>query len=1388
MHKLSLLSLCLALTTWTAAQVTTPNFSHLSVDEGLSSSVVLDIYRDHRGFMWFGTDEGVNRYDGYTVKTFSDGEESVNSSVNDIVEDYDGRIWIAGFRGAGYLDPRTDRYHPVVRDINCKLITRLDRRRLLLGTSGGLRIVDATTEEFRAITTDNGLPDNRLVAFEQAPNGDFWLLFPQGLARFDPIKDRVVAYRNVAVPQQSASATPTAWRAFDIDQHGQLWLASDHRLVRYDAAADRFAAVYPLRVRAAKSCVSKRTFFVAATEGQGIWIGTDRGLFIFDEGGPTPSFRQFLKGEDQHGINNNELRCFYADGSGAMWLGTYGGGVNRYSTYNSKFYRYNYELNRSAASGNDNIVSGFATDSSGTLWLTTWGDGLKYYRPQIDTHGSYSFAEGAFDSEVFRSVTVDARGGLWLATHNNGLIALEPETGKYHHYQEQTSDLISNDLYTAHYGLGELWLGLGGGAQGLQRYTDRGGNFESLPLRSPATGEKIKYVRVMADDGHNRLFLGTHGMGLWIYNKDDGSVEHYSNLVEGSVLSDDIIYSLHYDPRGSLWVGTMTGGLNLVQLRTGRVITVGTRHGLPNRCVNGILPDEVGNLWISTNKGLAKFTPPPFLYTDTVSTAYVDRRLDRGSFVNFTVEDGLQSNEFKYGAYHRDGRGMLYFGGINGYNRFDPAEIVENRTAPPVVITDIRVFDADTWPQGRSPEVRPTIELPYGQNLLTLDYTALNYIQSQKNRYAYYLENYDTDWRYVGASRQASYTNLPPGDYTFRVKASNNNGVWNEQGASLQLVIVPPLWARTWFLLLIALAVLSALYSYYRHRLQNEKRKTRTLEAAVGRRTRDLATANDRLQQQSTELEQMWEKVHDADQEKLRFFTNISHEFRTPLTLIVGPLEDLVRGNRTPTDLPATLRLVYNNALRLLRLVNELLDLRTLDAGRATLQVQQVNFSQLLKSLVANFRFQAEVKDIKIHTTLPDPLPLWIDTEKVEKIFFNLLGNALKFTERGGEVHLSVRREEQHDTLCVSIRNSGRSIPPDRVATIFDRYVRGGEGQPGQGNGIGLALVKELVDFHRGQIAVSSQQTTGTEFLVWLPLGTKQYGAREIVEDPPGQPGQWHDTQGSTWEEEAELLPITNPEEVDENKAVVLIAEDNYDLRAYLRGIFKTKYTVLEADNGHAALELSRKFIPDFIISDLMMPGVDGLRVCGTLKADDKTSHIPIIIVTARVTEEDRLIGLRLGVDDYITKPFSSSVLRLKVDNILANRQAMRERLRDVAQFQQVDSANPTENAFYRRLIEAIEDNIAEEGFNTSKLAECLNMSRSQLYRKIQAVADRPAGDLIREVRMKKAESLLLQTDDQVSTIAYSLGFKNVSHFTKTFTAFHGVPPTKFRSRYPTPG
>jgi signal transduction histidine kinase/DNA-binding response OmpR family regulator/sugar lactone lactonase YvrE len=1109
-------------------------------------------------------------------------------------------------------------------------------------------------------------------------------------------------------------------------------------------------------------------------------------LFVYNPA--RGSLRQHLKGQDQHGIDNNELRCFLADRRGTIWLGTYGGGVNYHSAYNSNFDHFNHELN-DAATGNDNIVSGFAEDRAGRVWMTTWGDGLKYYDKDTKHHATYPIAGGLYSKEVFRSVAITGQDTLWLATNNNGLIRLHPSPGRYHHYRAGTSSLLSDNLYTVHTGLGQLWLGLGGGSEGLQRYQPARDSFVTVPILLPATRQTAKYVRVIADDGDRRLFLGTHGQGVLVYDTVSGTVSHYRSQLEGGTLSNGVVYSLYYDPAGYLWVGTMVGGLNLIHLSTGKVIQVGKQHGLPDNCINGILSDRQGSLYITTNRGLSQFSPPQYLYSDTVSTAYVNARLGHEAFVNFVVEDGLQSNEFKYGAYYQGTDGKLYFGGINGYNRFDPATIAKNPTPPPVAITDIRVFDRDAWPASRSPTIADTaadgvavIELKHDQNLLTIDYAALNYSQSNKNLYAYYLENFDNDWRYVGSLRKASYTNLPPGEYTFRVKASNNDGVWNEVGTALHINIVPPFWAMTWFRLSVVAAIISLLYFYYRYRLRTEKQKTRALETAVGERTRELAQANEQLQLQSNEIEQMWGKVHDADQQKLRFFTNISHEFRTPLTLIIGPLEDIIRGNKIAIKRTDALKIVHKNAVRLLRLINELLDLRSIESGGAQLQVQHLDFAHFLRSIAANFRYQTDQKEITLRGDLPDQLPLWVDTDKMEKVFFNILGNALKFTRRGGEIEIAATVVEAENMLNVTVRNTGKYIPPDLLTNIFNRYVKSPGGSSRDSTGIGLSLVKELVEFHHGRIGVSSSQEEGTAFSVLIPLSLKAYAASEISERTTFQLEENYaaDEEGA----DAGAILVVKPGEVDPKKAVVLIAEDDPDLRTYLRSLFEPASTVIETGDGRTALELTRKFIPDFIISDLMMPGLDGLQFWEAVKSDEKTSHIPIIMVTARTFEEDKLRGLGLGIDDYITKPFSSTALRLKVENILAGRQALRDRLRDIEQIYQVNFTNEAETNFYKKLIEAIEANLADENFNTTSLAECMNMSRSQLYRKILAVVNRPAGELIREIRMKHAEARLLQTDEQVSTIAYSLGFKNVSHFTKTFTSKFGVPPTRFRSQH----
>ena len=828
------------------------------------------------------------------------------------------------------------------------------------------------------------------------------------------------------------------------------------------------------------------------------------------------------------------------------------------------------------------------------------------------------------------------------------------------------------------------------------------------------------------------------------------------NPNDSSSLSSNVINAIYEDSRHNLWIGTWAG-LNKFDYRTKTFKAFRKKDGLADNVVYGIIEDDEGNFWVSTNQGISKFDP-----------------------VNLTVEnyntaDGLQAQEFIRGSFLKSKSGEFFFGGVNGFNSFFPNEIADNPNVPPVYITDFWIYN-DLMKPGvpHSPlEANITetkeIVLPYTQNEFSFEFAALNYSQAFKNRYAYYLEGYDKTWRDAGTQRKASYAKVPPGLYTFRVKASNNDGVWNENGAVIKIIVHPPWWKTWWAYAVYAMAIV-ALFLWYRQNLINRER-----------------LKND-LKLEHLELT----KMQEMDKLKSYFFTNISHEFRTPLTLILSPIRDMVSGN-FKGDVKKQYQMVIRNGERLLRLINQLLDLSKLGAGSMKLKTSNLDIVQFLKPIVSAFDSLAQRSHIRFIFEHPaGAVMVYFDPDKFEKIITNLLSNAFKFT-REGEIKLSVRTlgtnsGDDSEKVEIAVIDSGAGIPQEYINSIFDHFYQVAHHSNAEGSGIGLSLTKELVELHKGKIIVESVEGKGSTFKVRFLLGKSHLKESEI-DDSNGPLVSTHKIIAGF---DYPVLPVQQetvpaPElHAGIDLPRILIVEDNNDMRGYIRQSLENNYRVLEAANGKDGLKLGLEIIPDLIISDVMMPGMDGVALCKAFKNNIYTSHIPMILLTAKADMESKLEGLETGADEYLSKPFNSYELQVRTKNLIRSREILRERFTEskkTALEPKEISITSLDEKFLKNVLQVIEKNIADSEFRVESLGKELEMDHTAVYRKIKALTGETAVEFIRNIRLKRAAQLLKQQKLTVSEVTYHVGFNDLQYFRTCFKKQFGVSPSEYMTR-----
>jgi ligand-binding sensor domain-containing protein/signal transduction histidine kinase/DNA-binding response OmpR family regulator len=1343
-------------------------FGHINALKGLSHGFTRKITQDHEGYMWFATADGLNKYDGYKMTVYRhDPDDARSLTSNDVLtlfEDSRQALWVGTSKGLNRYVRDRNHFVPVPEIGDAFITSALEDRNGNLWVSTKKELYRYDRQRGRFARFPLRTEAMTIACLFEDRRGTFWIGTFAGPAVLDRNTGTVHPQRHLPVKDVSCLYE---------DRAQNLWIGSRVMgLLRY-RPADRTSVLYQQELN-----IPNHAVFALAEDSLGrLWVGTENGgLSVFDPA--ANQFYQYLNNPaDPESLCFNTVYSIATDRAGNTWLGTFAG-VERVK--NDKFTHVRSDFLNPNSPGSNNILS-FCEDHLGTLWIGTDGAGLDQYDPRTGTFTHYRHDPKdprSLSSNAITYLKEDRKGNLWIGTWGGGLNRFDRAGKAFIRYRTDPADprSIGNDNIVHIYEdrRDNLWIGIGSGIERLDRNT---GTFTHYNHLLPNT-LLASYPGDILEDRHGTLWIGTYD-GLCILDRDRRTVQafRHDGRDKGS-LSSNVINTLFEDSRGTLWVGTI-GGLNRYdrQRRTFRAFQA--KDGLSSDAVYGILEDRQGFLWISTSNGVSRFDPV------------------RGTFKNYGTDDGLQGNEFKPNAFLALRNGQMLFGGNNGYNVFHPQRIRDNRTVPPVLLTDFKIFNKSVPVGGPgSPlpkhvsQVRELV-LSYKHSVLSFEFAALGYCYPEKNQYAYKLAGLEEDWNYVGNRREATYTSLDPGEYVFSVKASNHDGVWNEEGVSVRIVITPPFWKTWWFRLLLLAALGVVVNLLVRARVRRLGRQKEVLKKLVRRKTREIVDQNKTLAKanlalsrqkeeillQKNEILQMSARVKEADEKKLAFFANISHEIRTPLTLIVGPAERLVAKTAREPKLHAEAALLHNNAHRLLKLVNELMDFHKLDQGQLKVRAGKGDIVAFCAQVVAAFDAAAESKGVHL-VFLPeaDECQTWFDPGKLEVVLCNLLSNALKFTPEGGEIR--VRLGVAPGGLEVVVSDTGIGIEAAELGRIFDRYyqIESGVAHP-QGTGIGLSYSQELVKLLGGSVAVASRPGAGTTFRVWLPVLEPDRPER----NPPPLPAR-HLPPGPSW---AADLPVGGAEaatagQVGPAGPKILVIDDHADMRAYIRSCLADAFTVYEAADGQAGMAVARQQLPTLIISDVMMPAMDGMAFCQRLRADIEVSHIPVILLTAKTSVETQLNGLRNGADDYITKPFNETVLLARVHNLIASRERLRASFREklVLEPREVTVSSADEQ-FLQKALAIVEREMHNAEFGVADLVREIGMSRSLVYLKLKELINHSPAEFIKVTRLKRASQLLREKKYRVSDVCYLVGFTDPHYFTISFKKFFHQTPSE---------
>ncbi|NNL79975.1 MAG: response regulator, partial [Flavobacteriaceae bacterium] len=1044
------------------------------------------------------------------------------------------------------------------------------------------------------------------------------------------------------------------------------------------------------------------------------------------------------------------------DDHNRLWIATYGDGAYLLDLETANTRHFIANKSNPYALHYDDILCLYE-DSAGTIWLGTDGAGLSYYDEFLSKFNVLTNSQLPPDVHVdqIRSIAVETNRTIWLGTSGKGLTRISPDRSQIFSFTSGNSNLASDRIMSLHYSDDSLLIGLQ--AEGLQQYTD--GTFKSysslddqtiwrilhhssdsfwictrdsgLILFSLSEGImkqfnsgnsefKTNNIRTIEKHSDQEYWVGTEDSGVYRLNLDNNELVHIVSIPEK-------IKSL-FDDGQFLWVGTNGNGMLGWNYQNDKLHKFTTEHGLPNNVIYGILPGTADEIWVSSNRGISRFS-----YS----------KIDSPDIINYSNYDGLQAFEFNTGAYVKDQEGVLYFGGLDGLNWFNPENLTFNQTLPNTVITSLELFN-------QSHTLEPNQSFNHNENTLTFSFAGLHFSQPERNQYRYRLTDHDAEWIDAGNSNIAHYTNLAPGEYEFQVISSNYDGQWNEQPAIHSFIIKNPWYATNLayaFYTLMVLLTALLIYRYLKWRWQMKMQ----------------------LQLEHAETE----RLKKLDEFKTKLYTNISHEFRTPLTLITGPVNhQLARTDLKEND-RMELNLVKRNSKRLLNLVNQLLDLSKLESGSVRLAVSRGNLSALINQIIAAFQFEAREKGLSFESEIELCHEAYFDQDVIEKTLGNLLSNAIKYSPQNG--FIKVRSSINDGQLVFSVVNNGNTLKKEDLPRLFKRFYQ--TSKSSEGVGVGLALVRELATLSHGQVLAQISEPDLIQFTLTMPIERSYFNKGELAQETLDI-------------EKLEELAIddksmADASGADSEKPVLLIIEDDKDVRQYIISIFNDDYNIIDANNGTLGYDKAINSIPDLIISDIMMPGIDGLDLCSQLKEDERTSHIPIVLLTAKVGDEHEIEGLKTGADAYVTKPFRADKLQIQVNQLIEIRRRLRNRYNKEFDVSPKDlSITSADQRFFERAQQILDKHLTEPSFNADQFARNMAMSRMQLHRKLKALTGLSTSEFIRSQRIKLAAKLLRQSDMSVSELAYEIGFNTPSYFIKCFKEIIGQTPLEYQKEF----
>jgi signal transduction histidine kinase/ligand-binding sensor domain-containing protein/DNA-binding response OmpR family regulator len=1341
------------------AHAETISFSRVSMSNGLSNNQISCIQKDSRGFMWIGTASGLNRYDGYSFKVYkhsSSDSLSIGSNViREVSEAHDGKLWVRTQAGYSVFNPLTESFSQNadkeiarygVRGRVERVFFDCQKNVWFLLSTGTLHKWDYQTKVLRCFFRRSSMRNAAQVVDLKSRDGKVWILYSNGQVDCFSASSN----RRISTNRQLVSSYTTS-------KSSQLFVDSSHDLWIYSYSLSEGMRHYSTKQRlweqinsqAGRYRLSSNLILGVEEDAEGqIWVATDHGgVCIVNK---KTGVISYLKNDplNDRSLSQNSATCIYRDNLGIIWIGTYKQGISFYHESVFKFKTTVFPL----ANPDDylkNDSNCFYEDPEGNLWVGTNGGGLLVYDRGGALKKVFRYTDGgssSISSNIVVSLAADASGKLWIGTYMGGLDCFDGRSFK--HYKRDPnnpSSISSNSIYSLYVdGQKNLWVGTLEGT--LDRYNKESDSFSHFDIGANFCS------KIIEDKAGNLLVSNPNGiarvnMKTGVTSRDfwhEGS----KSFSLGILVSDILI-----DRRGLLWIAT-NEGVKVFNYSLGRFEPLGVKSDVLYETVVTIEEDRQGNVWLGTHRGLYMVAVKP-----NMAGGY------RYSVKAFDKSDGLQGDEFNVNSSYVKASGEVIFGGPNGFNVFNPSRIIYSKMVPKIAFSDFTVLNSSVS-KGDSVKTRigfanldgvtQTIRLKYKERNFSLQFVALSYFLPQKNRYRYFMEGFDKQWTEVNASsRKVTYTNLNPGKYVFMVEGSNNDGVWNPKPARIEIIVEPPFWATSFAYTIYFLLAIWAIYSIVMFFIRRQEKL--------------FMEKQERFETQ---------KLLDLDEMKLQFFTNISHELRTPLTLIVSPLERLVKKLSNDED-RKVVAIAHGNALKLLGMVNQLLDFRKIDANAHALKRSVGDVVSLVKEITSSFDELAFKKQLKLSfSSSIQSYYAEFDSDKLYKAIANIVSNAFKYTPDGGTVAVSVATFDDagEERVVVEVADTGKGISVEDQQHIFDRFYRVETGDSTTtGTGIGLNIAYEFVKMHDGSIAVTSELGKGSTFSITLPLKRQAF-----------VPDQF---ESEANDEEATELAFEDIQVQElHNAPTLLVVDDNEEFLDFMVSVLKESYNVLTATNGKEAWDTMVEQVPDMVISDVMMPEMDGFELCRVMQGDIRTSHIPIILLTARLGDDSKLEGLEAGANDYISKPFNMDVLLLKIKRLIELRRSVQQRFQQKKEIKSSEiSISSLDDQLLKRAAEYVEGHMENPELSVEELSSHLAMSRVHLYKKLVSITGKTPIEFIRILRLKRAAQYFEKSQLSISEVAYKVGFNDPKYFRRYFKDEFGILPSEYKLRHEKP-